>query len=127
MTQQPDHVGAPDSDLISLLAYYLPAQRWFAAKGQTLTDENYRIVRRTVIARGVAEADVEQVLLEVTTPTRQDLYQLWVAWTDHVPDRVAHAVIGTYDGRTAYDALADVNVTALMLSAVDEAATSGSG
>lgn len=127
MTQQPDHVGAPDSDLISLLAYYLPAQRWFAAKGQTLTDENYRIVRRTVIARDVSAADVEQVLLEVTTPTRQDLYQLWVAWTDHVPDRVAHAVIGTYDGRTAYDALADVNVTALMLSAVDEGRDFGSG
>jgi maltokinase len=127
MNKQIEPVGSPDPDLISLLAHYLPNQRWFAAKGQQLSAESYRVVRRTVIARDFYDADVEQVLLAVTTATRQDLYQLWVAWTWHVPDRVAHAVIGTYDGHTAYEALADVNVTALLLSAIDEGRDFGAG
>ncbi|HEY5878966.1 MAG TPA: aminoglycoside phosphotransferase [Nakamurella sp.] len=120
MNHQVDALGASDEALVQLLAEYLPAQRWFAAKGEQLSADSYRVVRRTVIARDFHDGDVEQVLLEVTTRTRQDIYQLWVAWTWHVPDRVAHAVIGTHDGHTAYDALADVNVTALLLTAVDE-------
>jgi len=124
---QIETVGAPDDSLILLLAEYLPGQRWFAAKGQQLSAERYRIVRRTVIARNLHDADIEQVLLEVSTKTRQDIYQLWVAWTWHVPDRVAHAVIGSHDGHTAYDALADVNVTALLLTAIDEGRDFGGG
>ena len=95
------------------------AQRWFAAKGQDLQAADYRILRRTVIARDLHDADVEQVLLEVTTATGVDVYQLWVGWTWHVPEQVAHATIGSVDGRTAYDALADIHVTDLLLQSVD--------
>jgi maltokinase len=113
-----EHVGAPDGDFIAMLVEYLPAQRWFSAKGQSLGPDAYRILNRTVIARDFYDADVEQVLLEVATATGRHLYQLWVGWTWHVPDRVAHAVIGAADGRTAYDALADINVTGLLLTSV---------
>lgn len=122
-----DGVGAPESALIPMLAGYLPAQRWFAAKGQDLGTEAFRILRRTVVARDHHDADVEQILLEVSTATGQHLYQLWVAWTWHLPDRVAHATIGGVDGYTAYDALADVNVTALLLSAVADGRDFGNG
>ena len=101
-----DHVGAPDGDFIAMLVEYLPGQRWFSAKGQSLGPDAFRILNRTVIARDFNDADVEQVLLKVATATGRHLYQLWVGWTWHVPDRVAHAVIGAADGRTAYDALA---------------------
>lgn len=113
-----DHVGAPDREFLALLAEYLPGQRWFSAKGQNLSPDAYRILNRTVIARDYYEADVEQVLLEVATATGRHVYQLWVGWTWHLPDRVAHAVIGGVDGRTAYDALADINVTGLLLTSV---------
>lgn len=112
------HVGAADADFIAMLAGYLPAQRWFSAKGQDLGPDAYRMLSRTVIARDFYDSEVEQVLLEVATATGRHVYQLWVGWTWHVPDRVAHAVIGGVDGRTAYDALADVNVTALLLTSV---------
>lgn len=113
-----DQVGGPDQEFIGLLLDYLPGQRWFSAKGQQLRPEALRILNRTVVARGLHDADVEQVLLEVSTATGPHLYQMWVGWTWHVPDRVAHAVIGSVDGRTAYDALADTDLTGLLLSAV---------
>ena len=111
-------VGASDDAFIDLLVEYLPGQRWFSAKGQQLGPDSFRIAGRTVVARDVDGADVEQVLLEVTTATGPHLYQMWVGWTWHVPDRVAHAVIEAVDGRTAYDALADTGVTGLLLAAV---------
>lgn len=120
-------VGAPDDAFIGLLVDYLPGQRWFSAKGQQLGAGSFRILRRTVIARDVDGADVEQVLLEVDTATGRHLYQMWVGWTWHVPDRVAHAVIGAVDGHTAYDALADTEVTGLLLRAVVHGQDFGAG
>jgi len=122
-----EHVGAPDADFVAMLVEYLPGQRWFSAKGQDLGPDAFEILRRTVIARDYYDSDVEQVLLQVATATGRHLYQMWVGWTWHVPDRVAHAVIGGADGRTAYDALADVNVTALLLSSVADGRDFGSG
>ncbi len=122
-----EHVGAPDQDLLPMLADYLPHQRWFSAKGQHLRPEDYRLARRTVIARDYYDSDVEQVLLEVATATGLHTYQLWVGWTWHVPDRVAHATIGAAGGRTAYDALADVHVCRLLLEAIDRGSDFGGG
>ena len=122
-----EHVGAPDQDFVAILVDYLPGQRWFSAKGQDLGPDAFRILNRTVIERDFHDTDVEQVLLEVATATGTHLYQMWVAWTWHVPDRVAHAVIGGVDGRTAYDALADTNVTGLLLAAVVHGRDFGTG
>ncbi len=127
MVEHVDPVGATDDQLITLLAEHLPAQRWFAAKGQQLPVGAYRIVRRTTVARGLHDADVEQVLLAVSTATGMHLYQLWIGWTWHVPEQVAHAAIGVVDGRTAYDALADIHVTGLLLRAIDEGRDFGGG
>jgi maltokinase len=111
-------VGAPDHELIPLLAEYLPHQRWFSAKGQELGDIS--IVSRTTIAENYYESDIEQVLLTVGTATGLQRYQVWIGWTWQVPDRIAHATIGSIDGRTAYDALSDVNVSRLLLEAIDQ-------
>lgn len=71
MTRQPDHVGAPDSDL----DFYWRTDQQFAAR--TLTD--WKLDHARDIARRRVRGGRSAVLLEVTTPTRQDLYQLWVA------------------------------------------------
>ena len=71
-------VGAPDRDLIPMLADYLPHQRWFSAKGQELGD--ITIVRRTTVAEDFYDADVEQVLLTVGTATGLQRYQIWIGW-----------------------------------------------
>ena len=47
-----------------------------------------------------------------TRPPAPQRYQLWIGWSWQVPDRLAHATIGTVEGRTAYDALSDSNVVA---------------
>ena len=60
------------------------------------------------------------MLLTVGTATGLQRYQIWIGWTWQVPDRIAHATIGSIDGRTAYDALSDVNVSRLLLEAIDQ-------
>ena len=90
-------VGAPDHELIPLLTEYLPHQRWFSAKGQELGDIS--IISRTTIAENYYDSDVEQVLLTVGTATGLQRYQIWIGWTWQVPDRIAHATIGSVDGR----------------------------
>ena len=120
-------VGAQDHDLVPLLAEYLPHQRWFAAKGIELDDRDITITHRTVVAENYWDADIEQVLFTVVTPTGTHRYQIWIGWTWQIQDRLAHAVIGVVDGRTAYDALSDVNVSRLLLEAIDQGRDFGDG
>jgi len=120
-------VGAPDRDLLPLLVDYLPHQRWFSAKGQQLDLSVIDITQRTVIARDYYESDVEQVLFTVRTATGLHRYQMWIGWCWQVPERIAHAAIGAVEGRTAYDALSDVNVSRLLLEAVDQNRDFGGG
>ena len=109
-------VGPADDVLIPILAKYLPHQRWFSAKGQELG--SIEIIGRTVAARDLHGSDVEQVLFTVQTLFGQQRYQLWIGWSWQLPDRLAHATIGSGWGRVAYDALQDQNVAALLIRAI---------
>ena len=82
---------------------------------------------RTDRARTTTDADIEQVLFTVGTATGPQRYQIWIGWTWQVPDRLAHATIGSVEGRTAYDALSDVNVSRLLLEAIDQNRDFGDG
>jgi maltokinase len=120
-------VGAPDRELLPLLVEYLPRQRWFSAKGQQLDLSAIDITQRTIIEQDYHESDIEQVLFTVRTATGVHRYQMWIGWCWQVPDRIAHAAIGAVEGRTAYDALSDVNVSRLLLEAVDQNRDFGGG
>ena len=113
-----DHLGAPDHDLVPLLIDYLPQQRWFSAKGQELGE--ILISSRTTVARDYYDSDIEQVLFTVATATGVHRYQIWIGWCWQVPERIAHATIGTVGGRSAYDALSDANVSHLLLELIDQ-------
>jgi len=112
--------GAADHELVPLLLEYLPHQRWFAAKGQQLELSSIDIAHRTTVAENYYDADIEQVLFTVATATGPQLYQMWIGWCWQVPERIAHAIIGAVDGRTAYDALSDANVSRLLLEAIEQ-------
>jgi maltokinase len=111
-------VGIGNDLLIPMLAEYLPHQRWFSAKGEDLGA--IEITDRTVLARDLAGADIEQVLFTVATATGPQRYQLWIGWCRQLPDRLSHAFLGAAGGRVAYEALQDVKVSALLLRAIAE-------
>src|SRR5664280_768932 len=111
-----DGVGLADDVLIPILAEYLPHQRWFSAKGQELG--TIEIIGRAVAARDLDGSDIEQVLFTVDTLFGKQRYQLWIGWSWRLPDRLAHATIGSGWGRVAYDALQDQNAAALLIRAI---------
>ena len=122
-----NNIGAPDHELVPMLVDYLPHQRWFSAKGEQLDATAIDITHRTVVAENYYDADIEQVLFTVQTATGPHRYQIWIGWCWQVPDRLAHAAIGSTGGRTAYDALSDVNVSRLLLEAIDQNRDFGDG
>ncbi len=125
MTTRP--IGAADHLLVPLLVAYLPQQRWFSAKGQQLDTRAVDINARTVIAHDFSGVDVEQLLFTVRTDGRLLRYQMWVGWTDQLPDQLRYAAIGTVEGRTAFDALADTRVSTLLLQIIGEDRELGNG
>ncbi len=121
------HIGAADHDLVPMLVEYLPHQRWFSAKGQQLDTTSVEITARTVVAEDPDGTDVEQILFTVRTATGPQRYQLWIGWTDQLADHLTYATIGVRDGRTGFDALADKDVSALLLQAIDQDRDLGNG
>ncbi|MTD16719.1 aminoglycoside phosphotransferase [Nakamurella sp. YIM 132087] len=103
--------------MIGLLEHWLPEQRWFAGRGRERGP--IRVVSRTPVAKVRGDAEVELVLLEIDisvggTPTVQR-YQLWLGWHPWLPQILDHARIGSAGNWTAYDALHDSEVSALLL------------
>ena len=117
-----EHIGGGADHLAALLAQWLPGQRWFANKGETLTAVS--IESRTLIGYFDSRA-VEQVLFTVPSPIGPQLYQLWVGWTPHYPDRFAHVLIGEAGGLFAYDALHDADVSGAVLRNIAEGVSLG--
>jgi maltokinase len=108
-----DQSGGASDDLEALLTRWLPSQRWFASKGETLAGVS--IEARTPIA-SLEHRSIEQVLFTVPSPSGHQRYQLWVGWTQAHPEQYAHVVIGETGGWFAYDALHDADVSAFVLS-----------
>ena len=100
---------------VSLLAAWLPHQRWFAGKNEPID------AVRTVAATRLREADPEvwHLLVEVVQGDRREIYQVPVSFRD-VPDgRLDHVLVGEAEGRYAYDALHDKDATAELLHRFD--------
>ena len=94
------------------LATWLGNQRWFAGKGQALRD--LAIVADTKLVSG--DPELRHLIVAVSHGTAVDYYQVPVGLRRRLPVRLKHARIGpSGDGRQAYDALHDADLTRTLL------------
>jgi maltokinase len=97
------------------LAAWLVRQRWFAGKGRGLRD--LAIVADSEVAGG--DPELRHLIIAVSHGTSVDYYQVLVGLRRRLPARLRHARIGpSGDGRQAYDALHDSDLTRLLLAAI---------
>jgi maltokinase len=97
------------------LAAWLGNQRWFAGKGQGLRD--LAIVADTELVAG--DPELRHLIVAVSHSTAVDYYQVLVGLRRRLPLRLEHAAIGPAgDGRTAYDALHDADLTKPLLAGI---------
>src|SRR5215472_665089 len=97
------------------LATWLVTQRWFAGKGRGLHD--LAIVADTLVVSG--DPELRHLIVTVSHGTTVDYYQLLAGLRRTLPDRLQHAGIGpSGDGRQAYDALHDADLTKPLLEGI---------
>lgn len=105
------------------LAPWLGNQRWFAGKGQGLRD--LAIVADTELVAG--EPELRHLIVAVSHATTVDYYQLFIGLRRELPERLEHVSIGPAgDGRIAYDALYDAELTRPLLAAIAAGSSIGS-
>ncbi len=105
------------------LATWLGNQRWFAGKGQGLRD--LAIVADTELVAG--DPELRHLIVAVSHGTAVDYYQVLVGLRRRLPARLKHARIGpSGDGRQAYDALHDADLTKPLLAGIAADAEIGS-
>jgi maltokinase len=98
-----------------VLATWLGDQRWFAGKGQGLHD--LAIVADTELVAG--EPGLRHLIVAATHGTAVDYYQILVGLRQRLPVRLQHVRIGpSGDGRIAYDALHDAELTKTLLAGI---------
>jgi maltokinase len=104
------------------LATWLGNQRWFAGKGQELHD--LAIVADTELLAG--DPELRHLIVAVSHGTAVDYYQLLVGLRRRLPTRLKHVWIGpSGDGRQAYDALHDADLTKPLLAGIAADAETG--
>jgi maltokinase len=97
------------------LAAWLVKQRWFAGKGHELRD--LAIVADTEIAGG--DPGLRHLIVMVAYGTTVDYYQVLAGLRPCLPGELQHARIGpSGDGREAYDALHDTDLTKILLAGI---------
>src|SRR5487761_1292632 len=97
------------------LATWLVRQRWFAGKGRALRD--LAIVADTQVVGG--DPELRHLIIAVSHGTSVDYYQVFAGLRRRLPARLRHARIGqSGDGRQAYDALHDSDLTRPLLAAI---------
>ena len=102
------------------LAAWLVEQRWFAGKGHGLHDLS--IVADSQLVAG--DPELRHLIIAVSHPTTVDYYQVLAGFRQQLPERLVYARIGPAgDGRTAYDALHDSDLTKPLLDGFAAEAT----
>jgi maltokinase len=97
------------------LAAWVGNQRWFAGKGQGLRD--LAVVADTELVAG--DPELRHLIIAVSHSTAVDYYQVLIGLRRRLPVRLEHAEIGPVgDGRTAYDALHDADLTKPLLAGI---------
>ncbi len=116
------------------LAEWMPSQRWFAGKGARILD--LAIVTDTELVGG--DPGLHHLIVAVTqgSPFPQggpgalgstvDSYQLFLGLREEIPGHLQHVQIGVADdGRIAYDALHDRDLTHRLLQAIADGGRAG--
>ena len=97
------------------LAEWIPTQRWFAGKGARILD--VAIMADTALASG--DPGLRHLMVDVHQDAGVDSYQILIGQRGELPDHLTHVLIGVAeDGRLAYDALHDPELTRLLLAAI---------
>jgi maltokinase len=104
------------------LATWLGNQRWFAGKGQELRD--LAVVADTELVAG--DPELRHLIVAVSHGTAVDYYQVLVGLRRRLPARLKHVRIGPVNGRIAYDALHDADLTKPLLAGIAADAETGS-
>jgi len=118
------------SALPELLAAWLPAQRWYSGKdgplaGLTITTDA-TLVPGELGGTGGQVLELRHLILSVHQDGHEARYQLLVGLRAEVPETLRHAVIGRLpDGRTAYDALHDPELSRYLLTGIAEQRQAG--
>ncbi len=104
-------------ELPTLLAEWLPRQRWFAAKGRPV--RSVEVAARTPLIAD-HEPLLDHLLLAVTFDDGGSVqhYQLLLGRREQIGGELEHVTIGHVDGVVAYDGLWDTDVTAWLLDAI---------
>jgi maltokinase len=110
------------------LATWLVKQRWFAGKGRELSD--LAVVADTQVVAANPELDrpeLRHLIITVSHGTTADYYQVLVGFRGQLPAQLEHARIGPAgDGRQAYDALHDAELTRPLIEAIANDSVIGS-
>jgi maltokinase len=105
------------------LATWLVRQRWFAGKGRGLRD--LTIMADSKVTGG--DPELRHLIITVSHGTAVDYYQVLLGLRRRLPARLRHARIGpSGDGRQAYDALHDADLTKPLLAGIADGSTAGS-
>jgi maltokinase len=103
------------SALADLLPAWLPAQRWFAGSGATVA--KLEIQSQVTLAEG--DPELVHLMLDVMVGLERVRYQVPVGIRSALPDALTSASIGPLpDGRVAYDAAADPELTGILLRGI---------
>jgi maltokinase len=104
------------------LASWLPAQRWFSGKDATVSD--LTITADAVLVAG--DPELRHLIVSLTGAGGAARYQVLVGVRAQLPDSFRHVAIGpTDDGRIAYDALHDHDLSRVLLRNLAEQRTVG--
>ena len=101
--------------MTTLLAQWLPQQRWFGGKGRAVTSVD--VEAETALP---GPPGLTHLLLRVNDEAGgAERYQLLLGrLADEVPQRLQHAVIGEADGDVLYDAAHDIEATEALLELI---------
>ena len=107
------------------LAAWIPEQRWFAGKGRTVTAVS--AVSHEVVTAPDAVPAVEHAVVAVSFADGgpDEDYQLLLGVRASLPHDLEYALIAPRGADLVYDALADGEVSRLLLSLVTQGATRG--
>jgi maltokinase len=111
------------SALADLLAAWLPAQRWFAGSGSKVT----RIEIKSQVTLVDGEPELVHLMADAWVGQKPVSYQVPVGIRSSLPVGLTGARIGALsDGRIAYDATADPELTAELLRGIAAGREAGS-
>jgi maltokinase len=108
--------------LAELLSAWLPAQRWFAGTGARVSQ--VEITSQVLLAAG--DPELRHLMADVWLGEEKVSYQVPVGIRLELPPRLSEAAIGALpDGRFAYDAARDPELTSVLLRGIAAGRTAG--